>query len=490
MRYDLSLVPTEDLKALRNRDYGALSTPTLKYLKTGDPKNVQGAAVNNDIMPHSIPQAWSMAWGARIPSGPRQLGYRFPVPGVSANQGEAKASVPKRIWKGAKNDAKDMARGVLNPVRTAGGVLVYAMAPFAALNKDEQIKIDPYSTWSPRFSKGPGHAPEIPREILDRQRNLKRALNAAWDSEKNFVSTNVKDPKGIPGRALNYAIDHPVNTALLAAGGLGVAGKVAAAGKLSTAAKVLTKAHELTSPATPAKWAWNKAKHPLGDWVPSSLQGKATKAPYPLRLPTAWYQKTIQSFINQIGRLRHTKLSREEIFSRYGNDLVPVGEIDSSTMARLNVRDPKVYTGEAYFVDHHLNHHPENLPARYRTIPDILAHWDDIKIDSRPGREGGYIFIKRYDRYHTLVTRVGEEEGRLLLYKTFVTSTRQPYKTLPSIKDRPVGEVGHTSIGSTPQRGVPPEAVTTISGLPTGLEYSVPKTGKDVKLKPSVNKNN
>lgn len=495
MRFDLSLVPTEDLKALRDKNYAAVSTSTLRYLKTGDPKDMQKQAAENDTMPRSIPQAWSEAWGVKNPTGRGRLGYHLLPPEEWNNQNE----LSRRLSEGVKNDVKDMVRAAMNPVGTAEGALINAMAPFAALDKDGKPYIDPYSPFMPRFSKGPGHAPEVPKEYLDRQRGLKQALDAAWEAEKGFVSRNVKDPKGIPGRALDYAIDHPVNTVLNVSPVLGFAGKVAAVGKFGTAAEALAKAQKYTSPMTPVKWAGNKVLNNLGDWPPRFVNRepanarqapageKATGSRFPLRLPETWYQKTIQGFINQIGRLRHSKPTRQEIFSRFGNDFVPVGEIDASTMKLLGVRDPKVYTGEAYFIDHHFNHHPENIPARYRTIPDVLSHWDDIKVDPRPGREGGYIFIKRYDRYHTLVTRVGEEEGRLMLYKTLMVPTREPYKKFPSIKDRPVGEGGHASIGSAPQRGAPPEAV---SGLPTGRDASVPEAGREIKQKSSAIRDN
>jgi hypothetical protein len=480
MQYDLSRVPTQDLKALRNKDYGAVSTPTLQYLKTACPKNVQGTAAGNtpavnmapgaDMLPRSVPQAWSMAWGAKNPSGQGQPGYKTPPPEEWGRQNEK----TRRVSAGIRNNVENYVDAVRHPVQTVGGMLtgplIYGMAPFAALDKEAQIKTDPYSPFLPRFSKGPGHAPEVPPEYLDpeRGRRTMQALDETWEKEKKFVTANVKDPLGIPGRALGYAMDHPIDTALTVAGGIGLAGKLIKMGKMGAAGR-----------------AAERVGKKLTDTSPTAPETR-----FPLRLPDTWYQKTIQGFIDQIGRLKHSKPTRKEIFSRFKNELVPVGEIDADTMARMGVKDPKVYTGEAYFLDHHVNHHPENIPARYRTIPDMLAHWDDIKIDQRPGRGAGYVFIKRYDKYHTLVTRVGEEEGRLLLHKTFFVKSSEPYPKLPSIKDRSVGEAGHTSIGSAPQRGAPPGAVTEISGLPTGRGTSVPKIGQEAKSKLSAIKDN
>ncbi len=55
------------------------------------------------------------------------------------------------------------------------------------------------------------------------------------------IKKNIQDPLGIPGRALDYAIEHPVKTAMTISGGLSAVGK-------ATGMSAISKAGELTNP--------------------------------------------------------------------------------------------------------------------------------------------------------------------------------------------------------------------------------------------------
>lgn len=248
MQYDLSRVPTEDLKALRNKNYGAVSTPTLQYLKTGDPKNMQGTATGNatggpDTLPRSVPQAWSMAWGAKNPSGRGRPGYKTPPPEEWGRQNE----ITRRVSAGIKKNIKDTLQDFLHPVQTAEETLIGLGAPFSALARSGEAALDPYSPWSPRISKGPGHAPEVPQGYREKQEEARQKLDAAWKAEKDFVKTNAQDPRGIPRRALDYAIDNPVDAALMLGGGVKLAMKI---GKMGKAAGQAARVFRKGSPAS------------------------------------------------------------------------------------------------------------------------------------------------------------------------------------------------------------------------------------------------
>ena len=56
----------------------------------------------------------------------------------------------------------------------------------------------------------------------------------------------------------------------------------------------------------------------------------------------------------------------------------------------------------------------------------MLANPDEVRHDTRFGREG-YAFIKKYDKYHTLVVDALFQDGKLVLYKTFFGQQRRPY---------------------------------------------------------------
>jgi hypothetical protein len=513
MPVNYSLIPTEDLKALRAKDFGSVSTPTLQYIKTGDAAGMQLQKSDPNKIEHSVPQ--------KPPQRPREtvLGVEN-VPAQGSNVQPQLRKGPG-FWRRMEEDLaaiEDVPRTLIQQgfAFPASKVAGAAAVPYAAWNYPANwlaSKLRPAVTNPPRNPLAVGQ--DIERRVHDfiAQPNRPRAdlttdavkkvneLPPLQLMNKPFEATqgvrNYFTERGYPN--LGYAAETAADLALMwhlirggkEAGPLGEGelenipeeGWQGEARGAKEAPVVADKSTEGVPDEIGREGAYGAKQDGLETHRPiAEVPGKG----YPARIPSVWYQKAIQSFVDEIGRLRGKTLPRETIFSQYENNPVPIGEINSKTRAQLNLQDPKVYTGKAYFIDHHFNHHPENDVAAYHTIPDVLAHPDDVRVDARPGQPRGYIFVKHYDKYHTLITRVSEEQGHLMLYKTFVTARQEPYKNLPSIDKEPVGEGGHFSIGSAPEKGAPPGAV---SGLPTGRETSVPGSGGLVKPKPSVIEN-
>ncbi len=65
MALNYSLIPTEDLKALKTRDYRSVSTRTLQYIKTGDAAGMQAATSEPTAMYRSVGQRMGSKLGAR-----------------------------------------------------------------------------------------------------------------------------------------------------------------------------------------------------------------------------------------------------------------------------------------------------------------------------------------------------------------------------------------------------------------------------------------
>ena len=90
----------------------------------------------------------------------------------------------------------------------------------------------------------------------------------------------------------------------------------------------------------------------------------------------------------------------------------------------------KIVAGEAYFIDHCLNHHPEVPDAIYRRIEEILAQPEEVIQDRRNGGDA-LVLTKTFEgKRYVLVIR-HHPDKRLLLYKTLFPSKKKVYPRLP-----------------------------------------------------------
>lgn len=180
-------------------------------------------------------------------------------------------------------------------------------------------------------------------------------------------------------------------------------------------------------------------------------------------------QKNLDSYISEIEKIGDQKLTTDEIFSKYDNDLKPIAKIEKAYADSLGVKDSNVYCSEAHFVDHHINHHPKTTIEEYRTLPDVLMDPDDVKVNER---ESGYVFIKKYDQYHIAITNVDISDEKIILHKTFFTQTRKPYMKFPSV-ELEAGEAAHPP-STKPEINQAP-AASEISALPANKNISSEK---------------
>ena len=132
------------------------------------------------------------------------------------------------------SDVTGMVKGVANaiahPVDTATGLRDYVAGAGGELRKLTGMQPNPY---------------------MNEEERKKAALT--FEPTKEAIKKSIDNPKGIPGRVLDYAYEKPVSTALIASQGLSGVSKAAEAGGLAKTARVADMAATYTNPASLAK---------------------------------------------------------------------------------------------------------------------------------------------------------------------------------------------------------------------------------------------
>ncbi len=123
--------------------------------------------------------------------------------------------------------------------------------------------------------------------------------------------------------------------------------------------------------------------------------------------------------------------TREAIYAALPKRHEPIATLPSAAQAAFKEppKSLKIYAGEAYFVDHCLNHHPDVPNAIYRQMDSILSQPDEMIIDRRKGRDG-LLFVKRMED-KTCVLVVARYPSGDLLYKTLYFATPPIFPKLP-----------------------------------------------------------
>jgi hypothetical protein len=149
------------------------------------------------------------------------------------------------------------------------------------------------------------------------------------------------------------------------------------------------------------------------------------------------YTKRIDEWLSTENIEKAKGKTRDEIFLMFGNAYEPIANIPAEYLKYLGsgVADNTVYSGKGYFIDHAVNHHPEVDIAEYAKIPEILKNPDDVKLDDRNPDRASLVFIKKYDRFGTVITSIDENEmGKLVIHKSFFNPKKSPYPRLKSIR--------------------------------------------------------
>ena len=127
--------------------------------------------------------------------------------------------------------------------------------------------------------------------------------------------------------------------------------------------------------------------------------------------------------------------SYQEIIAHFGNEPQPVAFIPKEWLTKLfgeEIADNRVYSGKAYFIDHAVNHHPEDIDLEaYVLMQEMISKNTEAIIDDRKGKKG-VIFVKQYDKNYLLAVELRQEDdGKIHLYKSLSkTRSKKPYPNL------------------------------------------------------------
>lgn len=127
-----------------------------------------------------------------------------------------------------------------------------------------------------------------------------------------------------------------------------------------------------------------------------------------------------------------TTATREECYATFPARNVVLFTLPEALVSAFETppQTRKIVAGEAYFIDHCLNHHPEVPDAIYRRIEEILAKPEEVIQDRRNGGDA-LVLTKTFEgKRYVLVIR-HHPDKRLLLYKTLFPSKKKVYPRLP-----------------------------------------------------------
>ena len=182
--------------------------------------------------------------------------------------------------------------------------------------------------------------------------------------------------------------------------------------------------------------------------------------------------------------------SRTEIFDLFGNALEPIAYIPSQYLPLISkdIKDPRIYCGMAYFIDHALRNHGldgtqatiEDVDvSKYLNIQTVLDNPDAIKETYVDGKRT-VVFVKKIGRYFAELTQV-EEDGKVILHKSLFSQKKEPYAKLNDIRSE-----NSSSEGGTSSIGHAAEATPAISLQSRGDDMLDTSVGKDSE-NPSTN---
>ena len=188
----------------------------------------------------------------------------------------------------------------------------------------------------------------------------------------------------------------------------------------------------------------------------------------------------VQAWLSEENLAQAKDLDRGAIFEIFGNELEAVAVLPEHLLALFSdeVLDTRVYSGMGYFIDHAVNNHPEVAPSLYaESIQSTLDNYTDVYLDestdSATGKKrNSLVFMQDVGGgKKNVVTLAEDDAGRIILYKNFYQSKRNPSKKLRRVEP-PVGGPTTISHAETSARQRPLSAL--------GDNASIAQGGEDV----------
>lgn len=165
-------------------------------------------------------------------------------------------------------------------------------------------------------------------------------------------------------------------------------------------------------------------------------------------------KKRLENWSNRQSLNMANGKTRKQIYEQYDNTLQPIAYLPEQYLKEFEGKPPtdnRIYCGQAYFLDHAVNRHPEIKPDDYSKLHEILTAPREVIIDRRIDNKSrrprdNLMFAKKYGRIN-LMAVISSHDGRILLHKSLYGREKTPYPDLPRVRGMSSGG-GLTPIGS------------------------------------------
>ena len=163
-------------------------------------------------------------------------------------------------------------------------------------------------------------------------------------------------------------------------------------------------------------------------------------------------QNRLKEWLSQENIRKARGRRREHIFSVFDNEPQPIAYLPKGYLAHFagKISDNRIYSGQAYLIDHAVNHHPDMAPEAYLNLQEMFSTPDEVIRDERPYVDGklrdNLIFVKNYGANRAAVVSLeAGKDGKLIFHKSLHRTKDKPYPGLPRIRLASVGGVSTIS---------------------------------------------
>jgi len=165
--------------------------------------------------------------------------------------------------------------------------------------------------------------------------------------------------------------------------------------------------------------------------TPPYAPASSHRAAQPRRFPSATPpespgESTITGWLSE-ENLKKAGENKDKIFKIFSSELKALSYIHPGYLKYFekDLTDNNIYSGQAYFIDHAVNHHPEVPISAYIKIHEILNCPDDVRYEEK---RNSLIFIKKYEKTGIVTVGISEKNKKIVLHRTFFFSTKKEYK--------------------------------------------------------------
>lgn len=159
------------------------------------------------------------------------------------------------------------------------------------------------------------------------------------------------------------------------------------------------------------------------------------------------FNKRIMDWLSDENLEKAKGKTRQEIFEEFDSVTpYPIAYIPEKYMVVFDegIMDNRVYSSQAYFVDHAVNNHPDIIKGKYLLIQEVLDDPDGIKEIVR--EKVSIAFVKKVDRYNAVVIQLEKSaEGKIIWHKSFFDQNKKPYASEKYKNIRPISSEGGVS---------------------------------------------